>query len=425
MSATATAAQTRLARRNRFAFFADYVLFGVGLTVMNANTTLPAFVARLTDSKVVIGAVGAIWIGGWLLPQIVAANSLTGQREKRPHLIGASWLGRPFFWLFALYLVVGGAGNAPLTIGIFLVGLSVYVVSDAYAALAYFDLFGKAMPAQERVRIMGVGQAVLGLLAIGAGWLVQRLLGSAGLPFPLNYAALFGLGGLCFMGALAADYAIVETPGEAHVAGVPWKEYLPKLGAYFKNDPAFARVNAVRLLAGLHGLAAPFYVIYATRVAGLPESAVGLFLTAQTVGSALAGLGAVAAKLSSRRVVQISAAIELLAVALALAMPLGGTAAGLTWVFPIIFGLMGFLDAGIALGYFNYLMDVAPAEDRPTYIGLHNTLAGLLVLMPVLGGWLLEHTSYTVLFAVTAAGVSPAVLLSLSLPKPPHKAQLE
>jgi hypothetical protein len=364
---------------------------------------------------VIVGAVGAIWIGGWLLPQIFAANSLTGRREKRPHLIGASWLGRPFFWLC----------NPPLTIAVFLVGLTIYVVSDAYAALAYFDLFGKSMSADDRRKILGLGQAVLGVLAIGAGWLVQQMLGNMGLPFPLSYAALFGLGGLCLMGALAADYAIVETPGEERQVAVPWRDYLPKLGAFFKNDPAFARINAVRLLAGLHGLAAPFYVIYATRVAGLPESSVGVFLTAQTIGSALAGLGAVAARLSSQRIVQISAGIEVITVALALAMSLGGAAAGLTWVFPILFGLMGFLEAALALGYFNYLMDVAPDEDRPTYIGLHNTLAGVLVVMPVLGGWILEHTSYTVLFAITAAGVAPAVLLSLSLPKPPHKMQLQ
>jgi Major Facilitator Superfamily len=425
MSATSATAELRFARRNRWAFFSDYVLFGLGLTIMNASTTLPAFVARLTDSKVLIGAVGAIWIGGWLLPQIVAANSLTGRRLKRPHLIGASWLGRPFFWLFAAFLVLGGARNPGLTVAVFLIGLTIYVVSDAYAALAYFDLFGKAMPAHERGRILGLGQAVLGMLAIGAGWLVQRLLGNAGLPFPLDYAALFAFGGLCFMGALAADYAIVETAGEAQAVGVPWKEYLPKLRAFFRNDPAFARVNVVRLLAGLHGLAMPFYVIYATRVAGLPESSVGVFLTAQTVGSALAGLGALAAKLSSQRIVQISAGVEVVTAGLALMMALGGTAAGLTWVFPIIFGLMGILEGAIALGYFNYLMDVAPDADRPTYIGLHNTLAGVLVVMPVLGGWILEHTSYTVLFAITAAGVAPALLLSLSLPKPTHKAQAE
>jgi predicted MFS family arabinose efflux permease len=64
------------------------------------------------------------------------------------------------------------------------------------------------------------------------------------------------------------------------------------------------------------------------------------------------------------------------------------------------------------------VLDVAPETERATYIGLSNTLAGVLAVAPLLGGWVLEHSSYTVLFALTAAAVLPAMLLAWSLPKP-------
>jgi hypothetical protein len=410
--------------RNHVVFFADYVLFGLSLSVVNANTTLPAFMSRLTDSKVLIGLVGAIWFGGWLLPQLVAANYLKHRRLKLPQLILSGWLGRPFFWLYAALLLLGGAQQPALAIGLFLAGFTVFVVSDAYAALAYFDLFGKAMPARERSRVAGAGQVVHGLLAIAAGWLVQRLLSEAGPAFPLNYAAVFGLAGVFVMASLAISYFIVETPADTDETMTRWRDYLPQLGAVFRRDPAFVRVTSVRLLAGIHGLSMPFYVLYATQVAGQPESAVGLFVTSQTLGAALAGLalGYLAARLGPHRVIQVSATIDLLAAGLAFFLAVTGAGSRLGWLFPILFGCLGVIEGAIFLGYFNYMLEIAPAAERPTYMGLANTLAGGLAVMPLLGGWILERTSYPVLFGLTAACIVPAILLSLRLTKPAPQA---
>ena len=419
MLPTIAADFARFARRNMAAFFLDYVFFGLGLTFVNTSTILPAFAARLTDSKILIGAVGAVWLGGWLLPQIAAANYLSDKREKWPHLIRGSWLGRPFFWLYAIFLLLGGARYPALALFLLLAGLLLFAITDAYAALAFFDLFGKAMPASDRGRVAGVGQMVNGTLAIGAGWLVQRLLSQAGPAFPYNYVYIFTLAGACFMLSLAACYYIVELPGEVKPTMAAWRDYLPRLGAVFKHDTAFTRVTAVRLLAGMHGMALPFYVIYATQVAGAPDSFIGIFLTAQTIGRAVAGLvlGAVAGRFGSHRVIQISVGLEILAVSVALGLTLR-QGASLAWVYPLMFAVIGVVEGSVVLGYFNYVLEISPSDDRPTYMGLTNTLAGLLVVMPLIGGWLLEWTSYTTLFALTTAGVAPAVLLSFALPRP-------
>jgi MFS family permease len=406
--------------RNHIAFFGDYVFFGLALSVVNANTTLPAFMARLTDSKTLIGLVGAIWFGGWLLPQLVAANFLKHRRLKLPHLLVSSWIGRPFFWLYALFLLLGGAQRPALAIALFMVGFAVFVVTDAYAALAYFDLFGKALPAKERSRVAGAGQVVHGLIAIGAGWVVQRLLSESGPPFPFNYAAVFGLAGVFVMAALASSYLILETPAETDETMTRWRDFLPQLGAVIRQDPVFVRATAVRLIAGIHAMATPFYVLYATQVAGQPESAVGLFVISQTLGAALAGaaLGFVAARAGAHRVIQISAATELVTVGLAFTLAATGAGNQLGWLFPILFGCLGIIEGSFFLGQFNFMLDIAPAAERPTYMGLTNTLAGVLAIMPLLGGWILERTSYAFLFGLTAVCVLPAIVLSLWLRKP-------
>jgi MFS family permease len=49
-----------------------------------------------------------------------------------------------------------------------------------------------------------------------------------------------------------------------------------------------------------------------------------------------------------------------------------------------------------------YLLEMAPPERRPTYIGLANTLTFPLALLPVAGGALAGYTSYIWLFVVAA-----------------------
>jgi hypothetical protein len=63
----------------------------------------------------------------------------------------------------------------------------------------------------------------------------------------------------------------------------------------------------------------------------------------------------------------------------------------------------------------NYVLEIAPPGQRPTYTGLTNTLTGLLLPVPILGGWLLQSTSYPVLFAVSAVGPLLAWGLARSL----------
>jgi hypothetical protein len=411
--------EERYARRNWLAFFFDYVLFGLALSVLNPNTTLPAFVARLTDSKVLIGLVGAIWFGGWLLPQLFAANYMSAKAKKLPTLIAIGWLGRPFFLLFALFLLWNSATDPTLTLSLFLLGFIIFVVTDSVAALAYFDLIGKVMSAERRSRMFGAAQAVRGVITIAIGWQIQRIMSEQGPGFPANYAAVFGLAGLFLMLALAASYCIVEPPGGAKAAMTRWRDFLPQLVTILRHDRIFVHITLVRLLAGLHMLAASFYVIFATQVAGQPEAAVALFFTAQTIGGALAGLlfGAVAARLGTRRVVQLSATCDLLAIGLALTLALTGAPQTLAWFFPLIFGLLGMIESAMMLGYFNYVLDIAPETERATYIGLSNTLAGALAIAPLVGGWILEQTSYTVLFGLAAVVVLPAVMLAWSLPK--------
>ncbi|MBM2849279.1 MAG: hypothetical protein HW418_2221 [Anaerolineales bacterium] len=407
-------------RRNWIAFFGDYVFFGLGLAFASTSTTLPAFAAMLTDNKILIGAVSSVWLGGWLLPQVLAANFLSNKPRKYPIMMWGQIIGRPAFPLFVVWILAGGVRFPTLTLILFLAMLAYFAGTDALVALAWFDLMGKALAAETRGRMIGIGQVAGGVAAVGVGALVRYLLGAQGPRFPMNYAIIFGLASLCYGVSLAACALIVEPPEAVAEARPTLREYLPQLARLLREDAAFSRVTLVRLLAGLGGLAASFYVVYATEVVRLPASAIGLFAGANTVGIAIAGitLGLVADRKGSHRVVQISSWLAVCVPVLALIIHSGVLGTTGVWIYPGLYVLLGMVEGSVMLGYLNFVLEIAPPGERPMYMGLTNTLAGLLVAIPLVGGYLLELTSYPVIFALAAAGTLAGAALSLKLPNP-------
>ncbi len=407
-------------RRNWIAFIGDYLGFGIGLIFANTTTTLPAFAAELTDNKMLIGAVSSVWAGGWLLPQIFAARYLSSKPRKYPTMIIGQLIGRPAFPLFVVWLLAGGARYPELTLALFLIAIVIFMSTDAVVALAWLDMFGKAMPPQKRGRLIGLGQVITGLVAVGAGALIQRLLGPAGPGFPMNYAIIFGLASVGFAVSTVACALIVEAPEAVPAKRPSLREYVPQLGRLWRTDRRFNRITLVRLLSGIGSLATSFYVVYATDWLGLPPAAIGLFAGAATVGTAVAGLllGLVADRHGSQRVVQVVTWAHFLAPVLALLCHLGVFGASVGVVYPLLYVLLGIYEGSMMLGFLNFVLEIAPPGQRPTYMGLTNTLSGVLIVLPVLGGFLLQRTSYPVLFATAAVGTLAAAVLALGLTNP-------
>jgi len=407
-------------RRNFAAFTGDYIGFALGMVFASRTTILPEFAGQLTESKIVVGLLNTVADGAWLLPQIFFANWLTGKRRKKPYIILGASMGRPFFLIYAVALGIGLHREPGLALALLFGVLFIFLSTDALAAVAWFDVLGKAIPERRRGRLIGGGQLISGLLSIGAGVLITALLGDAGPAFPINYAIIFGIAGGWFMFSLFSCSLIIEPEEAVETARLAWRDYWPQLVETLRRDRAFVRLIAVRLLAGCDGLALGFYILFATQKLGLPPATVGVFTAAQTVGRILAsvGLGALAEQAGSHRVIRVATGVATTAPVVALALlvsrPLPSTVAIL--VFAWVFVVIGVVINAAMLGNFNYILELAPVDQRPTYIGLFNTVSGGLIVLPAVGGWLLQATSYGVLFGLTAILLLSAHWLSLSLP---------
>jgi MFS family permease len=293
--------------------------------------------------------------------------------------------------------------------------IAVFIITDAIASVPWFDFLARAIPLRRRGRLIGISQTVSGVAGIGVGVLIGLILGRSCRPFADNYALLFALSAVALVPSTVALTLIRETPrshrppDEADTRAQNWLR--PVVG-----DRDFRTVIACRWLIAAIDLATPFFVVHAADVLQLPQSVIGTFVIAQTVGAivASASLGPVTERYGPRNVIRVGGAAVMVAPLLALAIHYAG-GGWLGRAYPLVFAAIGVLNTVRMLGFNTYILEIAPAQERPAYIGLGNTLAGLMTVAPTIGGLVLQATSYPVLFTLAAAFVGAGFIVSLRL----------
>ncbi|MBI2940724.1 MAG: MFS transporter [Chloroflexi bacterium] len=400
----------------------DFAFFGMAMALAHQTTVLPTFVSQLTDSTLLIGLIATAQTGGWLLPQLIAASHVVRLQRKKPFMIAGALPGRLAYLVLALATLLLGTTQPGLLLALFYLSIAALFVSDGVVSVAWYDIVSRALPVERRGRLLGMMQTATGLASALLGGVVASILVSDRLPFPANYAILFALAGGCLMIALGALLQVREPPPvptlDRPTAAEFWRAVVPIV----LGQPDFRRVTLARLFVGMGTMIYPFYVVYATRHLGVPTEAIGGYLSAQVAGGVLAGLllGYLGDRSGIRRVIQAAAVLTMLGPGVGLLTLVGRDALG--WWTPVVVAVC-FLSVGISfsvnlLGYMNYVLAIAPLDQRATYAGLFNTLNGLLLVVPPLAGLLLGIAGYGALFGASLGCMVIALAIASQLTEP-------
>jgi MFS family permease len=162
----------------------------------------------------------------------------------------------------------------------------------------------------------------------------------------------------------------------------------------------------------------PFYAVYARRVVGIPEAMIGTYMSASMLGRI--GSNLFWAPLSDRRgalvplrlATVLACLVPLLALVLALA-PLPREV--VMWWFSAVFLLAGAAAAGGFIGATNYFVETSPELERPLYLGVLNSFGAATTVLPMIGGVIIDHSNFQVVFAISAAAAVAAALLTRGL----------
>lgn len=416
-------------RWNRVVFASDWISFGLSLSFVSISTVLPALVNDLSGSSLMVGLVSTLASGGWLAPQILAAGRVARLERKKPAIIAPSLIGRPTFLISGLAILFLASSNPGLAAAIFLAGYGIFNLCDGMASVAWFDLFSKAIPPWKRGRFIGTTQVISAVLTIGVGGIVAWVLGERSpLAFPANYAALFFAAAAFQAVSLAFCAYIRETPSKpADTKPLTTRDYLHELKGIWTRDRDFRLITGIRFLLGWASLSSPFYTVYAINAKGVSVGTVGVFLSAQIAGGFVYSIigGYLLERFGSRLTTNIEAV-------LAVVPPVLGLTAGLflpggspifTAFYLLLFAFMGAANNSYMMGHMNYLLEMSPEDQRSIYVGLSNTIEGYIIVVPLLGGLLVNLLSYELVFLLTALCIAPTLLLSLRLNEPRKRAR--
>jgi MFS family permease len=129
-----------------------------------------------------------------------------------------------------------------------------------------------------------------------------------------------------------------------------------------------------------------------------------MLLAGQSLSNLL--FGPLADRRGHKLVLETSLLIASLAMCLAILAP------SPAWMYPV-FAAVGALTASDVVSGVNIALEFGPADDRPTYIGLANTIPGLTaVFAPLIGGWIASRSDYQAAF-LTAVVLNVAALAFL------------
>ncbi|NDJ60435.1 MAG: MFS transporter [Chloroflexi bacterium] len=386
-------------RRNFGFFLADNILFNVAAGVISAATVIPDFVRRLTDSEILIGLSGSLAIVGNTLPQLLIARYIVGAARKQWWFVGPNIPARLMILIFAVITVLIGGGRPELLLFAFFICYGVAMFGDGLVGVPWAELAGNSLDNRWRARMLGLTTAVSGVILLLIAPLIGGVLGEAGPAFPLNYAILFGAAGLLFALSILPGIFIHELPGGQPVERLPpLRDYLPSLGRALRADGPFRAFIGVRIFMSLFLMANPFYIGYATVELGVSNAvAVPILLAMQTVGTVAGALA----------YTWLGVRSNLLVMRLALAgwalVPSSALLAGVVGPVPLYVGFLvsGMATSALFSGYLNWIVGYATPDQRPLYVGLSNTVAGVTALItPFIGGVIAQRLGYRPLFVV-------------------------
>jgi len=393
-------AQQAIERNYRWNFIVntlDGASFWFGMSFFSSAIILPLFVSHFTESPLMIGLISTLGWGGLFLPQLFMANAVERAPRKKffPVTLGFFLERLPIFLLPpAVYFLA--IRQPVLTLVIFFVLYAWQNAGTGVILVGWQDMIAKVIPVEKRGRFFGIssfignGAGILGALAVPV--ILEKFTFPLGYVYSFSITAVFVFLSWVFLSFTREPAVYSSKPPVSQL------NYLRSLPEVLRKDPNFRMYLLAQIVFSLSGMATGFLVVYTVRTWNLPDAVASGFMIALQVGLTLAYL--LFGFLSDRKGHKLSLEICLLLSVVLLVLAI--IAPSPWWFFPIFF-LRGAVNAGTFISGISIVYEFTDAENRPTYIGLANTIPGVVMsVAPLIGGWLAGAISYRMMFILSA-----------------------
>jgi len=373
----------------------DGAFFWFSMSFISSSTILPLFVSKLTDSTFAIALVAILGQAGWYLPQMLTAGYIERLPRRKPFAIYLGFITERLpmmsFPLAALLSLVYPTAALALFFWLFVW----FQLGAGMIAPAWSDLLARCFTVERRAHafgtatLLGTGIGVLG--ATLSAWLLDAY------PYPTNFVYIFSICTVTTFISWSIQSRLHE-PVPAFVKEPSVQSHLAqRMWDILARDRNFTLYLASRVLAGLGTMGSGFLTVAALQRWDIPDSMVGYFTSAMLLGQTTGNLIAsrIADTQGHKPVLEIGLGASVIAFGIAWLAPAS------LWYLAVFFLIGMALGISIVSGTLVALEFSIP-EERPSYVGIANTITGIgNSVGPLLGGMLALY-SYNILFGLTA-----------------------
>lgn len=373
-------------------------------SLVNAETVMAAFVVELMGGNVIwVGLLISIFTASLYWPQILLANRLENQPRRLPYY----WLSaavRTFSRLLLAALLLWGTRLTPVSLFVLVSALLLlWAAAAGVGAIPFWSVVTDSIPPNWRGKFLGTRQLIGGLMSIGGGFFVASILRpDSGYTFPRNYG-LLALYAMVFTFLGTGLWCLAEErPHPVQKRRVSVGFQLRRGPRLVRKDPNYRRLLRAAVFYGLAmSFVIPFIVPYALKHLGVAVAAVGAFIIARQLGFGLASSlwSYISDHFGNRLLLLITSSMALLIPLLMLGASWLQPEASLTVIglnvdlrvayLVAVFAVVGMTTGGRELGQSIYLLEVAPARKRATYLGFMSTVMLPLAWAPLLASLLI------------------------------------
>jgi len=374
------------------------VFLAITMSMIDLNTVFPALITALGGSKITFGLLYSIILGAPYLFNIVFGHFLAAHPYRRKFLLLGIYLRAASFLGMAGFTYLLGREHPQAVVASFFIWVFIFSTSSGFAGISYSDIIGKLVEKGKRGKFYAAKQFAASVASFLGGLIVARAFSLKSLTFPANYALLLAIGAGGLLIASAAFWLIREPPSAVEERP-SLRSRLGEVPGILREHRSFLRFIVVENMSSFSLMLMPFYMIYAKEALGVADRYIGIYLLFQIGGTIASNLiwGLISQRFGSRSVVRacllLGALIPLLALGIS---PLGAN------IFSIVFLLLGFVRSGRQVGFEPYLLDILPEDERPVYLGIRGTLNVFIVVLPFLGGVLINAAGYPPVFVLVA-----------------------
>ncbi|MHB8647215.1 MAG: MFS transporter [Thermomicrobiales bacterium] len=395
-------------RRNLPLGVAIAALNGFADALLLPAVVVAAFVARVSDSNILVALVPVVAALAWGLPGAILGSAIANRTRLITMAVTSATLRALTMGLLALVGAGRAGGTAKGLLVTFFVLYGMVGCASGFAMLVGQRLPGRIATNGVRGRLVRWQALAATGASVLAALLVRRVL-VYGPVFPREYLYLFFIAFIALLGVALLTVALTERGNRIPVVPRPSFAGL-RAGPGLLRLSAYRRYLAFRIIALVATIAEPFFVVYTLRAFNVSADMIGIYVIAVIATRAATmylwrGLARIT---GTKLLLQLSALCRALAAFIAIGLPVlfetepvashFTTDLSRARVFIAVFVCIGAAMGANAVAQSGFLLDILPPNAYADGVGFTNGVLALCSVSLIAGGMIVDRNGFRALF---------------------------